>query len=70
MKKFQFLVLLCFLYGCKQKESPMDLYGFSVAEQVCFHPVKSDFLFKPTAIEVFDSLVLVHDPVENIYQIG
>ena len=43
----------------------MDLYGFSVAEQVCFHPVKSDFLFKPTAIEVFDSLVLVHDPVEN-----
>ena len=65
MKKFQFLVLLCFLYGCKQKESPMDLYGFSVAEQVCFHPVKSDFLFKPTAIEVFDSLVLVHDPVEN-----
>lgn len=65
MKKFQFLVLLCFLCGCKQKESPMALYGFNVAEQVRFHPVKSDFLFKPTAIEVFDSLVLVHDPVEN-----
>lgn len=65
MKKFQFLVLLCFLCGCKQKESPMALYGFNVTEQVRFHPVKSDFLFKPTAIEVFDSLVLVHDPVEN-----
>lgn len=65
MKKILFLVSLCLLCGCQRKESPMALYGFSVAEQVRFHPVKSDFLFKPTAIEVFDSLVLVHDPVEN-----
>ena len=65
MKKYLFLALLCILCGCQEKESPMAPYGFNVTEQVCFHPVKSDFLFKPTAIEVFDSLVLVHDPVED-----
>ena len=65
MKKVFFLISLCLLCGCQRKESPMALYGFGVTEQVRFHPVKSDFLFKPTAIEVFDSLVLVHDPVEN-----
>lgn len=65
MNKILFLVSLCFLCGCQQEKSPMAQYGFNVTEQVSFHPVKSDFLFKPTAIEVFDSLVLVHDPVED-----
>lgn len=65
MKKILFLFFLCLLCGCQRKELPMAPYGFSVTEQVCFHLVKSDFLFKPTAIEIFDSLVLVHDPVEN-----
>lgn len=59
------LSVLLFLFGCGREKSPMSEYGFRTIEQVSFHPIKSDFLFKPTAIEVFDSLFLVHDPVEE-----
>ena len=59
------LSLLLFLFSCGREKSPMSEYGFRTIEQVSFHPIKSDFLFKPTAIEVFDSLLLVHDPVEE-----
>lgn len=65
MRTFTILLAVFFLCSCGRKDSPMAVYGFHNIEQVSFHSIKSDFLFKPTAIEVFDSLLLVHDPVEE-----
>ena len=61
-----FLLLLCLtVFSCTTKQPLLEKYGFTDTEQVTFQAVASNFLFKPIAIEVFDSLILVHDPVEE-----
>ena len=65
MKYIVAVLFLSLLYGCTSKEHPMEKYGFDITEEIHFHPIHNDFLFKPTAIEFFDSLLLVHDPVEE-----
>lgn len=62
-----FLLLLCLtVFSCTTKQPLLEKYGFTDTEQVTFQAVASNFLFKPTAIEVFDSLILVHDRLRKI----
>lgn len=61
------LLLVCAMLGCSHQKSPLHDYGFESVKELKFHPLNlNDYIFKPTAIEVFDSLLLVYDPVEHI----
>lgn len=68
MNKIYALLLVCVMLGCShRKENPMHSYGFETIKELKFHSINlDDYIFKPTAIEVFDSLLLVYDPVENV----
>ena len=66
MRKIFLLVLFLSLIGCTSKENTMDKYGFKDVGELKFtHLDLDEYIYMPTWVEVFDSLLLVYDPVEE-----
>lgn len=66
MNKVIVFVLIVIVCGCSNGNNSMEQYGFNTVEELDFHLINlNDDIFKPTAIEIFDSLMLVYDPIED-----
>lgn len=68
VKKLYLFIVTCMFLGCNaEKESLVHQYGFERLGELKFHLLDlNESLFKPIAMDVFDSLLLVYDPVEGL----
>lgn len=60
-----FVAICCF--SCSSNHGKFEKYGFGKEKELTFNLLEiSDYIYKPTWIEVFDSLLLVYDPVDGL----
>ena len=66
MKKFKLLLIVLFLLGCSNNKNLMSKYGFESTQELSFNLIDlNDSIYLPRWVEIFDSLLLVYDPIDK-----
>ena len=66
MKKLILLLIILFIEGCSNNESSMAKYGFENSKELSFNLLDlNESIYRPTGVEIFDSLLLIYDPVDK-----
>ena len=67
MKKCFFLLVVICALSCTNNDNEKGKWGFGKEQKLTFNLLSlNDYIYKPTWIEVFDSLLLVYDPVDGM----
>lgn len=67
MKNFLFFIIIICTLSCTFNDNGYERLGFGKEQKLKFNLLDlNDYIYKPTWIEIFDSLLLVFDPVEGL----
>ena len=67
MKNLLLIFIVICTFSCSSNDSTIENFGFGKEQKLTFNLLElNDYIYKPTWIEVFDSLLMVYDPVEGM----